>query len=118
VADAEEALRLGVPAARLAYDAARIYAQASLAASGDARRKFRGAASLADRYRARALSLLAESRSRLPADRRDEFWRVQVQSDPDLRPLLPRLNLAATSTPTTSPEPASSTPDRRGTPDQ
>jgi serine/threonine protein kinase/uncharacterized protein HemY len=118
VADAEEALRLGAPTARLSYDAARIYAQASLSAPADPRRRFRGAPSLADRYRARALSLLNESRSRLPADRRDEFWRTQVQSDPDLRPILPRLNLAATPAPPTTPEPPSSQPDRRGTPDQ
>jgi serine/threonine protein kinase/lipoprotein NlpI len=112
VADAEEALRLGEPTARLSYDAARIYAQASLATSADPRRKPRHSAPLANRYRARALSLLAESRSRLPADRRDEFWRTQVQSDPDLRPILSRVNF------TTTPAPPSSQPDRQTTPDQ
>jgi tetratricopeptide (TPR) repeat protein len=110
VADAEEALRLGAPTARLAYDAARIYAQASRLATADGRRKVRGAGPLADRYRDRALALLAESRSHLPADRRDAFWRTQVQSDPDLRPVLPRLNLAATPT---TPGPPPGQPDRR-----
>jgi serine/threonine protein kinase/tetratricopeptide (TPR) repeat protein len=63
IQDADTALRLGPPAPRLVYNAARIYAQSS-----DAGQK-------------RALGLISQALSLLPDDQRRAFWSTYVRND-------------------------------------
>jgi hypothetical protein len=91
VADAETALRLGTPGERLCYNAARIYARAALAVTAEVRRKGRDVVILAHKYQDRAVDLLTEAMRRVPPERRAEFWRNQIQADPLLQPIIPRL---------------------------
>ncbi|MBV8432072.1 MAG: protein kinase [Solirubrobacterales bacterium] len=114
MADAESALRLGKPTATLVYDAARIYALAAQSVASEARQKGRAAMIPMNRYQDRALALLAEARRQLPPGRRDEFWCNQVQADPALRSLLPRLRLTATAAPPSIPVFTPIVPERNG----
>jgi tetratricopeptide (TPR) repeat protein len=63
VKDAEEALRLGPRTPRLLYNAARIYAQCP------------------GPYRQRALELIQQALSLLPADERQTFWSTHIRTD-------------------------------------
>jgi tetratricopeptide (TPR) repeat protein len=67
--DAEEALRLGPPAPRLLYNAARIYAQGGRSNEH------------------RALDLLRQALSLLPPDQRPLFWTTHVRTDAALQGL-------------------------------
>jgi serine/threonine protein kinase/tetratricopeptide (TPR) repeat protein len=91
VADAEMALRLGMPSERLAYNVARIYAQAALAVTAEVRRKGRDTVILAIKYQDRAVDLATEAMHRIPPERRAVFWRHQIQADPALQSIVPRL---------------------------
>jgi tetratricopeptide (TPR) repeat protein len=91
VADAENALRHGTPGNRLAYNTARIYAQAALAIGHETRRMGRDDVVLAHTYQDRAVDLATEAMRRTPAAEREEFWRSQIQADPALKPIIPRL---------------------------
>jgi hypothetical protein len=91
VADAETALGLGMPSERLAYNAARIYAQAALAVTSDVRRKGRDVVVLARKYQDRAVDLAVEAMRLIAPERRAEFWRSQIQADPALQAIVPRL---------------------------
>jgi tetratricopeptide (TPR) repeat protein/tRNA A-37 threonylcarbamoyl transferase component Bud32 len=91
IAAAEESLRHDPPTARRAYNAARIYAQAAVAAAAEAREKGRLAVLMVERYQDRAVVLLKLALERTPAERRASFWRDQISADPALRPLLRRL---------------------------
>ena len=91
IVEAEESLRLPPPAARRAYNAARIYAQAATLAAADVRNAGREAVMVVGRYQDRALGLIQQALGQLPADQRMAFWRDQVLSDPALKPLQRRL---------------------------
>jgi len=91
LADAEKALGLGKPTATLLYNTGRIYAQAAIVASTEARRKGQEAVVLVYRYQDRAVMLVREALRRLPADQRAAFWRDSIQADPALRTLRRRI---------------------------
>ena len=91
--EAEESLRLDAPSARRAYNAARIYAQAALAAAAEAEVETSGppAETQVESYQDRAVALVKLAVERTPADRRAAFWQDQVEADPALRSLRGRL---------------------------
>jgi tetratricopeptide (TPR) repeat protein len=91
VAAAEESLRLESGSARRAANAARIYAQAALAAAEEVTRKGDMAVALVDRYQDRAVALVKRALERTPSERRAAFWQSQIATDPVLRPLQRRL---------------------------
>ena len=91
IAEAEESLRHDPRSARRAYNAARIYAQAAIAAAAEVGEKGRLAVTLVDRYQDRAVALVKLALERTPAERRAAFWQGQVAADPALRPLQRRL---------------------------
>jgi hypothetical protein len=49
---------------------------------------------LVDKYQARAVDLAGQALQQLPPMERAEFWRTQLQTDPALRSLSPRLKVA------------------------
>ncbi len=103
VAEAEESLRLDSPTARRAYNAARIYAQAALAAAAEAHEKGRLAVTTVERYQDRAVALVKLALERTPAERRAAFWQSNVSADPALRPLQRRLrSIQPTGVPSSS----------------
>ena len=73
------------PLARRAYNAARIYAQAAVAAAAEVEPKGRLAVTLVERYQNRAVALVKLALERTPAERRATFWQAQVAADPALR---------------------------------
>src|SRR5262249_14837036 len=85
-------LGAGQASAHLLYNAGRIYAQAAIVASTEARRKGQDAVILVNRYQDRAVTLVREALKRLPADRRAPFWRDSIQADPALRALQRRIS--------------------------
>jgi tetratricopeptide (TPR) repeat protein len=91
VAEADESLRLESPTARRAYNAARIYALAALAAAVEVRAEGRLAVATVERYQDHAVALVKLALERTPAERRLEFWQDRVAADPALRPLQRRL---------------------------
>jgi tetratricopeptide (TPR) repeat protein/tRNA A-37 threonylcarbamoyl transferase component Bud32 len=93
VAAAEESLRHDPASARRAANAARIYAQAALAAAGEVTQKGDLAVALVDRYQDRAVALVKLALERTPSERRAAFWQSQIATDPALRPLQRRLRL-------------------------
>ncbi|MGC1722466.1 MAG: tetratricopeptide repeat protein, partial [Isosphaeraceae bacterium] len=66
VADALIALRMAEPTPRRLYNAARIYAKAAIAATGDVRKTGRDAVFVVTRYQDQAVALVRESYNRLP----------------------------------------------------
>jgi tetratricopeptide (TPR) repeat protein/tRNA A-37 threonylcarbamoyl transferase component Bud32 len=88
---AEESLRHDPPTARRAYNAARIYALAAVAAAADVDARGRLAPAPVERYQDRAVELVKLALERTPAERRAAFWQGQVAADPALRPLQRRL---------------------------
>jgi serine/threonine protein kinase/tetratricopeptide (TPR) repeat protein len=90
-ADLETALEGSAPNAHLAYNAARIYMLAAQAAAPEVRRRTRDA--VAQGYEDRAVELVIEAIRLTPPERRAEFLRDQIQGDPALQPILPRLRL-------------------------
>jgi tetratricopeptide (TPR) repeat protein len=91
VAAAEESLRHDQPSERRALGAARIYAEAAIAAVAEVTRKGPEAVATVERYHDRAVALVKLAMERTPAGRRAEFWQSQVSVDPALRPLQRRL---------------------------
>jgi tetratricopeptide (TPR) repeat protein len=69
IQDAQEALRHGPTSPRLLYNAARIHAQCP------------------DPYRQRALELIQQALSSLPADQRQAFWSTHIRTDAALAAL-------------------------------
>jgi tetratricopeptide (TPR) repeat protein len=124
VADAQTALTLSVPDERLAYNAARIYAQAAQAVATEVRRRGRDALAQFNKYQDRAVDLVTESMRQIAPEHRAEFWRNQIQGDPAFQPIVPRLSArlkalltVGASTPTGSnniPRVAASPPPTRG----
>jgi len=102
VADAFKALELGEPTPRRLYNAARVYAKAAIAATGDVRRAGRDAAFVVTRYQDQAVALVRESYNRLPAAQRASFWRDVIQTDPALTVLRRRLRAIEPAGPATS----------------
>ena len=102
VADALIALRMAEPTPRRLYNAARIYAKAAIAATGDVRRAGRDAAFVVTRYQDQAVALVRESYNRLPAAQRASFWRDVIQTDPALTVLRRRLRAIEPAGPATS----------------
>jgi hypothetical protein len=82
VADAEASLRPGRPTARLLLSAACVYARAAGQVETQA-----GSAGTAYRYQERALDLLRAALEQVPAGQRPDFWRANVEKEPDLLPL-------------------------------
>jgi tetratricopeptide (TPR) repeat protein len=91
VADAEKALGLAEPTAPVFYNAARVYALASVVAAADVRKKGREAATLVARYQDRAAELLREVLARMPESERASFWHDVVPADPALRAISRRV---------------------------
>ena len=73
VADALIALRMAEPTPRWLYNAARIYAKAAIAATGDVRKTGRDAVFVVTRYQDQAVALVRESYNRLPGAQRASF---------------------------------------------
>jgi eukaryotic-like serine/threonine-protein kinase len=96
VSDAEEALRRGDSSWRIAYNAARVYAQAAIAAGSEARRTGQDAIHLVSRYQDRAMALIRVALERAPADRRSTLLRETIQPDPALQPIRRRMKSLAT----------------------
>ncbi len=69
IQDAAEAIRCGPPSPRLFYNAARIYARCP------------------GPYRERALDLIEQATSLLPAEERRTFWTAHIRTDPALATL-------------------------------
>jgi tetratricopeptide (TPR) repeat protein/tRNA A-37 threonylcarbamoyl transferase component Bud32 len=99
VVEAEESLRHGPASSRRAYTAARIYAQAALAVTAEVRAKGRDAVVLVNKYQDRAVELAREALQRLPGEQRAEFLRNQIQADPALRSLSPRIKWVGLAAP-------------------
>ena len=95
VVAAEESLRHPPATPRRAYNAARIYAQAAQAAASDVKRQGRDVVVLVNKYQDRAVDLANQALRQTPAADRAEFWRSQIQADPAMRSLSPRLKFAA-----------------------
>ena len=93
VAAAEESLRHDPASPRRASNAARIYAQAALAAAEEVSQKGQLSVTLVDRYQDRAIALVKLALEQLPVDRRAAFGQSQISTDPALRPLQRRLRL-------------------------
>jgi tetratricopeptide (TPR) repeat protein len=79
-----------VPAERY-YHAARIYAQAAVAAANEVTRNGPAAVALVDRYQVRAVALVKRALEATPPGRRAAFWQDLVAADPALRTLQRRL---------------------------
>jgi len=97
VADAEEALRHGTPTPRLYYNAARTYAQASLAAAPHSGLRNRDALNVSFRYQDRAIELLTRAIGLIPSDERESFWREVIRSDDALNAIRRRPQYSALS---------------------
>jgi tetratricopeptide (TPR) repeat protein/tRNA A-37 threonylcarbamoyl transferase component Bud32 len=110
VAEAEESLRQEPLTAPRAYNAARIYAQAAMAAAAEVAEKGPVAVALVDRYQDRAVALVKLALERTSPERRTAFWQSQVAADPALRSLQRRLRplqpAAASNNPVTSHTPS------------
>jgi len=91
IADASRAGRLGESTHLRLYTAARIYAKAAVAATGDVRKTPQDGKGLVIRYQDQAVELLRQAVSRLPAAERPAFVRDVVQADPALGTLRHRL---------------------------
>jgi serine/threonine protein kinase/Tfp pilus assembly protein PilF len=91
VADAEKALGLGEPTARMLYKAARVYALAAVVAAAEVRKRGPATAPLVARYQDRAVALLREALKRMPRDQQAAFWHEVFSSDPALRALRRRV---------------------------
>jgi tetratricopeptide (TPR) repeat protein len=87
VADAEEALRLGPPSARLVYNAACVYSQAAGRLEAEQRSKAPRPPGARGHYQGRAAQLLNQALFLLPEDQRGPFWRDVVSNDAALRPI-------------------------------
>jgi tetratricopeptide (TPR) repeat protein/tRNA A-37 threonylcarbamoyl transferase component Bud32 len=79
-----------VPAERY-YHAARIYAQAAIAAANEVTRNGPVAVTLVDRYQDHAVLLVKRALEATPPGRRASFWQDLVAADPALRTLQRRL---------------------------
>jgi serine/threonine protein kinase/Tfp pilus assembly protein PilF len=91
VANAEKALSLGQPLPALYYTSARIYAQASIVASNEVRKRGKDAVVAMVRYQDRATALVSEAFRLTPVEKRASFWRDTVQADEALRTIRHRL---------------------------
>jgi tetratricopeptide (TPR) repeat protein len=89
VEDAEEALRLGPATARNLYNAARVFAGASLHASQDGTLPNGRGRELSLQYQDRAVALLRDSLGALPPGERAAFWSGTVRRDAALNPVRP-----------------------------
>jgi tetratricopeptide (TPR) repeat protein/tRNA A-37 threonylcarbamoyl transferase component Bud32 len=91
IAEAEVSLGHGPPSARRAYNAARIYATAAVAAAAEVHERGRPAVTMVERCQDRAVTLLKLALERTPVDRRTAFWQDFIAADPAFRPLQRRL---------------------------
>jgi tetratricopeptide (TPR) repeat protein len=87
VADAEEALKADPKEPRPWHGAARVYAQAAAQAARADRGTEEERARLQSQYQRRAIALLRRALGLVPADRRREYWRDNVQKDKALAPI-------------------------------
>ena len=102
VANAEKALSLGQPLPTLYYTSARIFAQASMVASNEVRKRGKDAVLAMVRYQDRATTLVSEAFRLTPVEKRTSFWRDSVQADPALRTIRHRLRSVEIALPTVS----------------
>ena len=91
VADAREALRRGGTGSRIVYNAARIYALASVAAAKEQGEKGRQARQLSIKYEDTAVQLIRQAIQREPPEKRPSFWRETIQPDPALKSIRRRI---------------------------
>jgi tetratricopeptide (TPR) repeat protein len=87
VLNAEEALRLGPTSARTAYNAARVFAQASLKAGEDKSLPNARGRELCLAYQERAVALLREALAALPVGEKNAYWSSQIRRDSALNPI-------------------------------
>jgi tetratricopeptide (TPR) repeat protein/tRNA A-37 threonylcarbamoyl transferase component Bud32 len=87
VSDAQKALKHGGSSWRIACNAARIYAQAAIAAESESRKTGPVAVRLVNRYQARAFELVRLALQRAPAEQRSVLFRDTIQVDPALQPI-------------------------------
>ena len=91
VADANEAVRRGGTGSRVVYNAARIYALASVAVAKELGEKGRQARQLSIKYEDTALRLIRQAFEREAPEKRAAFWRETVQPDPALKSIRRRI---------------------------
>jgi tetratricopeptide (TPR) repeat protein len=91
VADAEAALALGAPSARVLYLASRIYAHAARVVSAEVRQQGRGLMPLMTRYQDRALALARQALEKQAPTEREVFIRDVIDADPALVAIRKRL---------------------------
>ena len=91
VSDAALALRLDETNWRIAYNAARIYAQSAVAADAESRKSGPAAVRLVTRYMDRAVDLVRLALERAPALQRSVLLRETIPADPALQPIRRRL---------------------------
>jgi eukaryotic-like serine/threonine-protein kinase len=87
VADAEQSLRLGAATVNVRYNAARVFAQASAKAAQDNELESSQRRELGHRYQDRAVALLHEALTTLPAEEQGRFWSGTVRRDSALNPI-------------------------------
>ena len=97
VDEAQNALRLGDNDINILYDVLRIYAQAVPAAAADNRLNGRDAKFVVKNYQDRAVGLARGILQRLSPGDGAEFLHSQIQADPALRALAPRVKFPATA---------------------
>jgi eukaryotic-like serine/threonine-protein kinase len=86
VSDAQEALKHGNSHWRIVYNAARVYAQAAIAAETASRKTGPVAVRLVTRYRDRAFELVGLALKCAPAEQRSALFRA-ISADPALKPI-------------------------------
>ena len=89
VEGAEEALRIGPATARNLYNAARVFAGASLHALKDMTLPNGRGQDLSRQYQDRTVAILRDTLSALPAGERTAFWSETVRRDAAMNPVRP-----------------------------
>jgi tetratricopeptide (TPR) repeat protein len=89
--DAETSLGLDRKSSRIALNAARVYARASVAAAEESRRMHEPDERTIARYANRAVELVRISLDRAPVNERPILWRNTILKDPAFRPITRRL---------------------------
>jgi eukaryotic-like serine/threonine-protein kinase len=89
--DAEKAVKYGDESARFTFRIARIYCQAAVAVSSEARSKRENADRLILRYQDLAMKFVRLALKRTPVEQRPSFFRETILADPATQPIARRL---------------------------
>ena len=89
--DAEKAFKVGDGSAMFTFRVARVYCQAAVAVSEEARNKRPKADRPLQRYQDRAVALIRQAVERTPVEQRAAFFRETILKDPAVLPIRRRL---------------------------